>query len=238
MVARVSAGKDSHATKVFVTLLVLIATPFAIYAVGLGVLGLLGELPERSRFARPISPVTVSFFFHTIVGAVVMLLAPLQLLSFIRNRWPGFHRWAGRVGVTTAFLAGVGGLSYILFIGTVGGRTMDLGFGLYGVLIILASVQTYRFARARDFTRHREWALRLFILAIGSLLYRVQYGVWGFVTDGLGVSRYGEVPYAGWFDQFQMVGFYLPYLVGLEIWFRWGQGSATSTPANEAPAAS
>ena len=47
-----------------------------------------------------------------------------------------------------------------------------------GRWIVLAAVQTYRHARGRRWERHRAWAIRLFALAIGSWLYRLDYGFW------------------------------------------------------------
>ena len=61
---------------------------------------------------------------------------------------------------------------------------MDIGFGLYGALMVLAAIQTFRYARARSLSRHRTWALRLFALAIGSWLYRMDYGFWLLLGGG------------------------------------------------------
>ncbi|MEO0910923.1 MAG: DUF2306 domain-containing protein, partial [Pseudomonadota bacterium] len=72
-----------------------------------------------------------------------------------------------------------------------------------------------KLARHRD-PGHREWALRLVVLALGSWLYRVHYGIWYLLTDGM----YSEPDFSGAFDIIQTFAFYLPYLLLLEIWMR------------------
>jgi Predicted membrane protein (DUF2306) len=153
---------------------------------------------------------------HFATGAVILLLGPVQLIGAVRNRWPRFHRWLGRIYVCTAAVAGIGGLGFIFSKGTIGGAAMNIGFGLYGVLILLAAVQTYRNARHRRWEAHRAWAIRLFALAIGSWLYRLDYGFWLTVA-----SPIGHTPdYRGTFDIVMSFFFYLPNLVVAELFIR------------------
>ena len=78
-----------------------------------------------------------------------------------------------------------------------------------------------RAARAGDVTRHRAWALRLFVLIIGSLIFRLHYALWFLLTDGLWSTPQLDGP----FDQVQYVAFYLPYLAALELWLRRRSGT-------------
>ena len=124
---------------------------------------------------EPRSPAATSALgLHFLAGGVILILGCIQLMAKVRTRWPTLHRWLGRIYVSAALLAGLGGLTFIFVVGTIGGRIMDVGFGLYGALMVLAAVQTYRYARARALEFHRAWALRLFALAIGSWLYRME----------------------------------------------------------------
>jgi hypothetical protein len=93
---------------------------------------------------------------------------------------------------------------------------MDVGFGLYGVLMAVAAVQTYRWARARLLARHQAWALRLFALALGSWLYRMDYGFWLLLTGGVGHTS----DFRGWFDVVMAFAFYLPNLLVVEAYLR------------------
>ena len=160
---------------------------------------------------------------HFAAGGVILVLGFVQLIAQIRRRFPAVHRWLGRVYVVAALLAGVGGLTFILVKGTVGGAVMDIGFGLYGALMIWAAVQTIRLARGGEIERHRAWSLRLFALAIGSWLYRMDYGFWILFTGGAG----HEENFRGWFDWVMMFFFYLPNLLVAEAFIRGRQRSAS-----------
>jgi hypothetical protein len=119
---------------------------------------------------------TAGIAVHFAAGGIILVLGGVQFISAIRRHYPLVHRWSGRVYVAAAVLAGAGGLTFIALAGTIGGAIMDVGFGLYGVLMLVAAVPTYMHARARRIDAHRVWALRLFALAIGSWLYRIEYG--------------------------------------------------------------
>jgi len=167
-------------------------------------------------YDRTEAAATAGIGLHFFTGAIVLLAGCIQLIGKIRDRYPALHRWIGRVYVASCFLAGVGGLVFISALGTIGGTVMDLGFGLYGVLTIVAAVQTYRHARAGELEAHRAWALRLFALAIGSWLFRMDYGFWMILMDGLGHAQ----DFRGPFDQVMAFFFYLPNLAVAEAFTR------------------
>jgi hypothetical protein len=193
-----------------VGLLVLLTLPFVLRS---GMAGLAG-LRSLGRSAAGTADLAIAL--HMVAGAAITALAPLQVVAPLRRRLPGLHRAAGRLVTAGAAITAAAGLVFILLNGTVGGPVMDAGFALYGVLLGLAAAQAYRHARARDFARHREWALRLFVLAIASWLYRVHYGLWYLATGGLGSDL---SDFSGAFDRVQVFAFYLPYLGALELWF-------------------
>jgi hypothetical protein len=93
---------------------------------------------------------------------------------------------------------------------------MDIAFVGYGVLTFIAALQTIRYARLGKMEAHRAWAIRLFALAIGSWLYRMDYGFWFLFTDGLGHTK----TFNGPFDYFMDFWFYLPNLAVAELFVR------------------
>jgi hypothetical protein len=195
----------------------MIAAPFMLHSVALGARGLGQDLTGLSRLYHPGDRVaTLAIFAHMVAGGAITLLAPLQLIPVLRWRWPGLHRALGRLIVVAGLVAGLGGLIYIARQGTIGGPLMSVGFALYGALLLLAAGQALRHARARRFDRHQEWALRLFVLAMGSWIYRVHYGIWAALTGGAGSTPAFDGP----FDQVQVFAFYLPYLALLEVLIR------------------
>ena len=156
---------------------------------------------------------TIGIGVHFAAGSLILILGCIQLINRVRLKYPGLHRWLGRLYVISSLLAAIGGLVFIFTNGTIGGLVMDTGFTGYGVLTFLAAIATIHYARSRDFDRHRAWAIRLFALAIGSWLYRMDYGFWFLFTDGLGHNQQFNGP----FDYFMDFFFYLPNLVVAEI---------------------
>ena len=159
---------------------------------------------------------TVGIGLHFAAGGVILALGFMQLLNVIRQRAPAVHRWLGRIYVTAAAFAGVGGLTFIAVTGTIGGLAMNVGFGLYGVLMVLCAAQTYRYSRRRELDTHRKWAIRLFALAIGSWLYRMEYGFWFLMTHKLGHTHNFHGP----FDVVMAFFFYIPNLLVAEAYLR------------------
>jgi hypothetical protein len=194
-------------------LLILFALPFALHSVGRG-LSVGDGAEQATRMFVPEALVATGLLYaHMVSGGLLSVLALMQLFTAPRRRWPWFHRGVGRVTVGLALVTGIGGLAYIAGVGTIGGGLMDLGFGLYGVLLIAAAWFTWRAAVARA-PSHPDWAARLVVLALGSWLYRVHYGLWEIATGGL----YRAEDFSGGFDRVQVFAFYLPYLALLELW--------------------
>lgn len=93
---------------------------------------------------------------------------------------------------------------------------MDVGFGLYGILMCIATILAYRHAVSGFIDLHRARALRLYALAIGSWLERMDYGFWIMIADGIGHMK----SFHGVFDKIMVFFFYLPNLVVAEIIIR------------------
>ncbi|MEM7632426.1 MAG: DUF2306 domain-containing protein [Pseudomonadota bacterium] len=203
-------------------LLFLAVQEFSWHALWRGIAGLGGDAVAQDRLAGTRTS-NLGVFVHMVAGGVVTLLAVVQLAGPVRRRWPRVHRMSGRVLAPMALITALGGLLYIALRGTIGGPMMSAGFGLYGVLMAVAAVQTLRLALARDLVQHRRWGLRLIVLALGSWIYRVHYGLLYGVTCSMGEAYCGmgsQPDFLGPFDIVQNVAFYLPYLLILELYLR------------------
>lgn len=159
---------------------------------------------------------TTGISLHFAAGGIILVLGSIQLIEAVRVRYSTFHRWVGRIYVLSSMFAAIGGLLFIAIKGTIGGITMDIGFSLYGLLMLLTATQTYLHAAAGRIDKHRAWALRLYALAIGSWLYRMDYGFWLLLTDGLGHTD----SFRGVFDRVMVFFFYIPNLLVAEIFIR------------------
>jgi hypothetical protein len=111
---------------------------------------------------------------HLIFATVISVAGAFQFIPRVRNRFPVFHRWNGRLFLLAAFVQGVTGL-YLTLSGRklVGDLSQQIAVRLSAVLILLCTAMALRYALIRDFPTHRRWALRLFIVSSGSWFFRV-----------------------------------------------------------------
>lgn len=174
-----------------------------------------GVLP--GLYDKTSATTTAGIGVHFAMGGIILILGSIQLAEALRVRYSAFHRWVGRVYVCACLLAALGGLSFIILKGTIGGTVMNVGFGLYGVLMLVCSVETFRHARAGRTGEHRAWALRLYALAIGSWLYRIDYGFWFLLAGKAGHLE----NFTGITDRVMAFFFYLPNLLVAEVFIRW-----------------
>jgi len=101
--------------------------------------------------------------------------------------------------------------------GTVGDQMQHIAITLDGILIIAFALIAVRYAIARNIRKHREWALRLFMVAAGVWFFRVGLMAWVMLTGGLGVDFES---FTGPFLSFWTFGQYLLPLAILEAYLR------------------
>ena len=153
---------------------------------------------------------------HFLMGTVLVLAWPILLSARIRIRHRQVHRWTGRIYVSAGFLAGAGGMSYILAHGTFS-RAAAIAFGVWGAVMMLSSVMAYVHARARRFDRHRAWAIRLFAMVLASWLFDIEIQAWTNWASGIGMHADGA---SGPFDLAMLVLFFGPNLLVAEFFIR------------------
>jgi Predicted membrane protein (DUF2306) len=113
---------------------------------------------------------------HILFATVISIAGALQLIPGIRNRFPAFHRWNGRMFVLAAFTQAITGI-YLTVSGRrlVGDTTQHVVSVLGAVLIMVCAGVALRYAMVRDLTNHRRWALRLFLVASASWFIRLGF---------------------------------------------------------------
>ena len=155
---------------------------------------------------------------HLGSAVVILLSGAIQLIPTIRQHFPAFHRWNGRIYFVSAFAISIAGLYMLWFRGTVGDLSQHLGQSLDAVLIMLCSALALRYALARDFKTHRRWALRLFMVVSASLFIRA--GIFLSFLLNHGPFGFNQATFSGPFLTFMSFGQYLVPLAVLEIYLR------------------
>jgi uncharacterized membrane protein len=155
---------------------------------------------------------------HVASAAFIMLAGAVQLVPQIRNRFPVFHRWNGRIYMLTAVTLSVAGLYMTWIRGSVGDLSIHLGSTLNAVLIWLCGGMALRYALARDFKTHRRWALRFFLVVSASWFFRIGFFLSFLVNKG----PFGFDPstFRGPFLTFMSFAQFLVPLAVLEIYLR------------------
>ncbi|MFK8054202.1 MAG: DUF2306 domain-containing protein [Woeseiaceae bacterium] len=158
----------------------------------------------------------VMFIAHVLLAIVVSSGGLAQLVPYLRKNAPAFHRWNGRVFfVISSFLA-VGGLWLVWVRGTMLSVVGGVSVSLNGLFILCFVALAWRYARQRDFLRHRRFALRAFVVVSGVWFLRVGLMAWVLINQGpVGMNSTMSGPA----DIFLTFGSYLIPLAILELYF-------------------
>jgi uncharacterized membrane protein len=155
---------------------------------------------------------------HVASAVIVMLAGAVQLVPQVRNRFPVFHRWNGRIYILTAVTLSVAGLYMTWIRGSVGDLSVHLGSTLNAVLIWLCGGMALRYALARDFKTHRRWALRFFLVVSASWFFRIGFFLSFLVFKG--PIGFDPTTFRGPFLTFMSFAQFLLPLAVLEIYLR------------------
>ena len=161
---------------------------------------------------------------HLFVAVTIIGFGPLQLIPWIRERFPTFHHWNGRVFLTTAVATSLAGLYMVWVRGNdIGEAFQDISIGSIiisfgAVLIMIFASMALRHAIARDINTHRRWALRLFMVVNGAWFLRIGYMLWTFLSSGS--IDYDPKVFSSPIFPFITFGQYLVPLAVLELYFR------------------
>lgn len=115
---------------------------------------------------------------HVLLAAAVLLAGAVQLMPVVRRRWPRLHRWSGRTFLSGCVVAAVSGLWLVWGRGTVGDTPQHVAISLNAVLLTVCAGWAWQTARTRQFARHRDWALRAYLVAGGVFYFRMLLALW------------------------------------------------------------
>ena len=164
---------------------------FATYVFVLYVSPIVTGNPERVNLSQSIigyvqgdSFGNAMFFFHLIPAALLSVGGIMQLLPFVRRKYPAIHRWNGRMFLSLGLTGALSGL-YLTWVR--GARLSDvgsLGLTLNGLLIVVAVVFAWRYARAKQFDIHMRWAIHALLLINGVWFFRLYLMAWYVANQG------------------------------------------------------
>jgi uncharacterized membrane protein len=131
------------------------------------------ERPQDvARFDAPFAAHPLMALLHVVPGGLFLILGLLQFSSSIRNRYLEFHRWAGRLLTLLAFATGLSALFFGLFM-PFGGAGESVAIATFGGAFLVAISRAFGAIRRGEVSRHREWMIRTFAIAIAISTVRV-----------------------------------------------------------------
>lgn len=168
---------------------------------------------------------------HVVLGAVYLLAGSVQFMPRVRNRWPVYHRWAGRILVSAALVVGSAALFMALFI-PFSGWPGRLGNGFFALFFLFALTQGFLAIRRRDIARHREWMIRAFALALGIATMRLL-----FVPALIVLNIESKTdPVVAWLSVASFMAAFTIHLAAAELWIRRTRGRPQRVAAASSPA--
>lgn len=160
---------------------------------------------------------------HFLGGGIALLIGGFQFVAPLRARYPGVHRWIGRIYLGAVLVGGIGGIG----IATIahGGKAAQVGFGLLAVLWLYSGARAWAAIRAGDIAMHRRWMIRNFALTFGAVTLRIELGLFTGVL--------------GWpFDEAYVAVAWLAWVGNLVVAEWWLLQRESRTPALQSPVAS
>ena len=165
--AKAPARRKSAEWLVIAGLLLLSFIPVASGAFRLNQLAGGAEItPANARFFASPLPVVV----HIVGASLYAILGAFQFATSLRRRFPGWHRWAGRLLVVCGLLVGSSGIWMTLF------YQLPVGDGdllnalrlLFGSAMIVSIILSFTAIRQGKVTQHRAWMMRAYAIGMAA----------------------------------------------------------------------
>ena len=152
--------------------------------------------PDNARYL--VHPAAI--YLHAGGSSLYLLLGALQFYAPLRQRFPRWHRFAGRIGVVLGGLAALAGLWMTNTFPTVPGNPdqiygFRIVFGLGWILCLLLGLAA---AMRRDIPTHRAWMMRGYAIGLGAGTTVFTFGFWLLIggTDSPMASTLAN--FSGW----------------------------------------
>ncbi len=116
-------------------------------------------------------PVGDWIYLHGIPGAIALLLAPIQFSSRVRSRYPAFHRACGYIYFVGVLITAPMGM-YVARLLSSNPSDYTISW-VHGGTWLLCTLVAIKLVRNGDITRHREWMMRSYSMALVFLTARI-----------------------------------------------------------------
>lgn len=113
----------------------------------------------------------ISFYIHVFLSIIVLLAGLLQFSGSLLNKYPGLHRWSGKIYVLVVLLfSGPTGL--IMGFYANGGMAARISFVILSILWLIFTFMGWRYALQRNWQKHAAMMIRSYALTLSALSLR------------------------------------------------------------------
>ena len=170
-------------------------------------------VPGRLGPPNPIS--TGWYYTHVLFALPVLLGAPLQFISQLRQRRPAIHRAVGKAYVGGATVAAI----TAIYMGAAGPyEGSRLSISITGTLWLFFTLAAWRHAMNRNFSAHRAFMIRSYTMALVLVWLRLMFDfqdyLFFYVNDE--DLRDATREWASWVVPLLVVEFWLSWLPQLK----------------------
>ena len=124
---------------------------------------------------------------HFAFAAFTLFIGPLQFIPQIRNRFPKFHRFAGRYYIVGSIISAITVYGLLATTYELPGAIPSLS--LLAAIWLFTTIAAYRFIRKGNVLRHKEFMLRSYVCGLAFVFIRVLpelndvSGIFNFIED-------------------------------------------------------
>ena len=154
-----------------------------------------------NRFSHPF------LWLHVGGGVTALVVAPLQFVKRVRERFPAVHRITGRVYVGACAVAAPAG--FMLAIGSMAGPIAGTGFAISAVLWSIFTFLGVRSAIRRRFDEHRAWIIRSYAITSTAITLRLMLPFSVALMKLPFVPAYQVIAWASWIANLAIAEIYL-----------------------------
>jgi len=157
---------------------------------------------RESFLARP-----WGIYSHATLGAIALLVGPLQFRRTLWNHRRALHRRLGKVYVVCASATGIVGMYMAAF--SFGGWITHIGFGLLGFFTLTTTLVAYTRIRQRRVAEHREAMIFSFSCLFAAVTLRVELPLLILVFRGDFSPAYAIVSWLCWVPNLAWASWYV-----------------------------
>lgn len=147
-----------------------------------------------------------SFYIHVVLGGAALLIGWTGFVAKIRERYPGFHRIAGRIYVISFMITAIS--SVLVSFHATGGYISKSGFMAVGLIALFTTYKGFMAILNRKVKEHQAWMRYSYACCLASVTLRIWMPLLGIILQD-GLLTYKIVAWLSWVPNLLFVKIFL-----------------------------